>query len=74
MTDRMGCALRHIQTAVDVDPWAKDEVFHVFTGMDRARAMIESEADEYDAYVDHDVARGLYKACEIMDEIMGVDE
>lgn len=22
--DRIECAIRHIQTAVDVDPWAKD--------------------------------------------------
>lgn len=23
-TDRIECAIRHIQTALDVDPWAKD--------------------------------------------------
>lgn len=34
------------------------------------RAEIENEADEYDAYVDADVARGLYKAGEIIDKHM----
>lgn len=34
------------------------------------RAEIENEADEYDAYVNADVARGLYKAGEIIDKHM----
>lgn len=34
------------------------------------RAEIENEADEYDAYVDADVAKGLYKAGEIIDKHM----
>lgn len=40
------------------------------TAMERLRDRIESEADEYDAYVDHDVARGLYKALDIVNEFL----
>lgn len=38
--------------------------------IEQIRAEIENEADEYDAYVNADVARGLYKAGEIIDKHM----
>ena len=36
--------------------------------IDRIREEIEREADHYDAYVDQDIAKGLYYAGEIMDK------
>ena len=36
--------------------------------LEQIRAEIEREADHYDAYVDQDIAKGLYYAGEIIDK------
>ena len=70
MTDKMDCAMRHIRTAVDVDPWAKDEVERVFRNTDKMLSLINGEAGYYDEAVNADIAMGLYMAAEIITEIM----
>ncbi len=35
MTEKMTNALNHIKSAVDVDPWAVEEVEQVFKAVDR---------------------------------------
>ena len=42
MTERMENALNHIKTAVDVDPWAVEEVERVFEVFDDIKTEIQA--------------------------------
>lgn len=56
----------------EFEQYAKEHGYIISTTniIEQIRAEIENEADEYDAYVNADVARGLYKAGEIIDKHM----
>ena len=51
------------QTMKDID-----RAFKALDAIEQIREEIEREADHYDAYVNADIAKGLYYAGEIMDK------
>lgn len=52
MTDKMQNALNHIKTAVDVDPWAVDEIEQVFEAVDHIKETIEERIRKCEEFKD----------------------
>lgn len=57
-------------TVCDIEQYAKEHNLFICTTniIEQIREEIEREADHYDAYVNADIAKGLYYAGEIMDK------
>ena len=59
-------------TVCDIEQYAKEHNLFICTTniIEQIREEIEREADHYDAYVDQDIAKGLYYAGEIIDKYL----